>query len=353
MSSDLFEAIAFRGGAWAKNRLALAPMTNCQSHDDGSLGDAELAWIARRARGGFGVVETCAAHVSRDGKAFPGQLGMFDDALAPGLARVATAIREEDALALAQLHHGGMRAVESPDRWSAMPSEGVRAATEDDLARVIEDFAAAAARCERAGFHGVEIHGAHGYLLTQFLSAQNERADAWGGAFENRVRLTLEVTRAVRARVRSSFVVGVRLSPEDFGNARGMDLDESLATAKMLADEGADFVHASLWDASKNTKKRPEAHAVTLFREALPREVLVVVAGGIWTRADAESMLARGADLVALGRSAILNPDWPLEARDPAWQPKRPPISPEELRARAVSDVFVKYLRNWKNFVSP
>ena len=352
MSAELFEPVSFRGGAWAKNRVALAPMTNGQSHDDGSLGDAELRWLERRARGGFGVVSTCAAHVSEEGKAFPGQLGAWNDALGPGLARLAAALRAHEALALVQLHHGGVRALPSAERWSAVASEGTRAATEEDIARVIEDFAAAAARSERAGFGGVEIHGAHGYLLTQFLSAQNDRADAWGGSFENRARLTLDVTRAVRARVRSSFVVGVRLSPEDFGNAKGLDLDESLALAGALADEGVDYVHLSLWDASKNTKKRPDAHAATLFRAALPPEVLVVVAGAIWTRADAEAELARGADLVALGRTAIVNPDWPALARDASWEPRRPPLTPEEFHERDVSEVFVKYLRNWKNFVA-
>jgi 2,4-dienoyl-CoA reductase-like NADH-dependent reductase (Old Yellow Enzyme family) len=342
--SDPFAPIAFRSGAWAKNRIALAPMTNCQSEEDGSLGEAELRWLERRARGGFGVVETCAAFVSADGKAFPGQLGVHDDAMLPGMTRLASAIRAHESLGIVQLHHGGIRALE--------PKLTTDTATEADLARVIEDFAAAAARSERAGFQGVEIHGAHGYLLTQFLSAHNARTDAWGGSFENRARLLLEVTRAVRARVRPTFVVGVRLSPEDFGNAKGLDLDESLAVATTLADEGVDFVHASLWDASKSTKKRPEAHAVTLLRKALPPAVLVFVAGSLWTRADVESMLARGADVVALGRAAVLNPDWPLEAKDADWQPRRPPMSPAELRDRAVSDVFVGYLRNWKNFVT-
>ncbi len=319
-------------------------MTNCQSHDDGSLGDDELRWLARRARGGFGIVTTCASHVSRDGKGFPGQLGIFDDALLPGLVRVAETIRESESLGLVQIYHGGIRSLE--------PRDWVNDASEEDLARVIEDFAAAASRAERAGFAGVEIHGAHGYLLTQFLSALNARTDAWGGSFDNRARLLLEVTRAVRARVRPTFVVGVRISPEDFGNAKGMDLDESLELAKRVADESVDYVHLSLWNAKRNTTKRPDEHAVTLFRAALPPEVLVIACGGVWTRADADEQLARGADLVALGRSAILNPDWPKLAADPAWEPARPPMSPADLRARDVSDTFVKYLRNWKSFVT-
>ena len=318
-------------------------MTNCQSEADGSLGEAELRWLERRARGGFGIVTTCAAHVSREGQGFPGQLGVYEDTLLPGLERLAAVLREHETLGLVQIYHGGIRALE--------PRDWVRDATREEIARVIDDFASAAVRSEKAGFAGVEIHGAHGYLLTQFLSALNQRSDEWGGSFENRARLTLEVTRAVRARVKPASIVGVRISPEDFGNAKGMDLDESLALAKMLAKESVDYVHVSLWDAKKNTKKRPEAHAVTLFREALPPEVRVIVAGSVWTRTDAEEQLAKGADLVALGRSAILNPEWPKLAADPSWQPVRPPMSPAEFRERDVSDVFVKYLRNWKNFV--
>ncbi len=319
-------------------------MTNCQSEADGSLGDAELRWLERRARGGFGIVTTCAAHVSREGQGFPGQLGVHDDALLPGLKRLASALHEREALALVQIYHGGIRALE--------PRDWVNDATDEEITRVVDDFASAAVRAQSAGFDGVEIHGAHGYLLTQFLSAHNQRKDAWGGSFENRARLLLEVTRAVRARVKPTSIVGVRISPEDFGNAKGLDLDESLELAKLLGRERIDFLHLSLWNAKRNTTKRPEEHAVPLFRAALPKEVLVISCGGVWTRADADEQLARGADLVAMARAAILNPEWPKLADDPNWQPARPPMSPAEFRARDVSDTFVKYLRQWKNFVA-
>lgn len=319
-------------------------MTNCQSHEDGSLGDDEFKWLARRARGGFGITETCAAHVSRDGKGFPGQLGVYDDALLPGLEKLGAMMRESETIGLAQLYHGGERSDDKRD-W-------VHTASEADLARVIEDFASAAARCEKAGFAGVEMHGAHGYLLGQFLSAHNDRTDAWGGAFENRAKLIVEATRAVRARVRPSFVVGVRISPEDFGQAKGLDLDENLALARVLAGESIDFLHLSLWDCKRMTKKRPDASAITLFREALPKDVAVVACGSVWTREDADAAIAKGADIIALGRSAILNPSWPEHVADPAWQPARPPMSAEDLRARDVSETFVGYLRSFKNLVA-
>ena len=156
---------------------------------------------------------------------------MCDDRQLPGLTTLAHALRAHGAVPVVQLYHGGVR---SPARltgqrpWSASEFsedrpgfEVPRAATDDDLARVVRDFAAAAARARDAGFLGVELHGAHGYLLGQFLSAtMNTRDDAWGGPLAHRARLLREVTRAARDRGGPGFLVGVRLSPEDFGFTR-------------------------------------------------------------------------------------------------------------------------------------
>ncbi len=349
---SLFDPLVFRTGLSARNRVVLAPMTNMQSHADGSLGDDELRWLCSRADGGFGVVMTCAAHVARDGQGWAGELGIFDDVLLPGLTRLASALRQRGVVSIVQIFHGGLRADSTLTQlvpWSASDEDGARAATRQDLERVVEEFAAAASRAKRAGFDGVEIHGAHGYLFTQFLSAtQNRRTDAWGGPLENRARLLRDATRAIRASVGPSFTVGVRLSPEDFGNARGLDLDESVQTAAWLAEDGADFVHLSLWQALNTTAKRPTTHAIPLFRAALPPDVRILAAGAIWTRAEAEQVLAMGADAVALGRSAILNADWPLRAQDPSWEPARPPVTIEALRAGGLGPAFAESMRRFK-----
>jgi 2,4-dienoyl-CoA reductase-like NADH-dependent reductase (Old Yellow Enzyme family) len=359
VTSRLFEPLSFRTGLTAKNRVVLAPMTNKQSHEDGSLSDAELRWLVSRGRGGFGTVETCAAHVAKDGQGWPGELGVFDDALLPGLRRLAAALRAEGATSFVQIFHGGIRAdrsVSGVEPWSASadPSVPCRAATEGDLDRVIGQFGDAAARAEAAGFDGVEIHGAHGYLLTQFLSVvQNHRSDRWGGSLENRARLAREVTREVRRRTKPAFTVLYRLSPEDYGNAKGLDVDESIQVARWLAEDGIDGLHLSLWRAFENTKKHPEAHPVPLFRAALPTDVRVLVAGSVWTRLEAEALLARGADGVALARAAIVNPEWPLRIRDQAWEPRRPPLTFAELLANELSPPFADYMRGWKDFVAP
>ncbi len=341
-----------------KNRAWLAPLTNSQSHADGTLSDDEREWLMMRARGGFGVVETCAAHVAKDGQGWAGELGIFGDQHIAGLATLAAGLREAGALGLVQLFHGGLRSpatLTGETAWSASASgepDVARAATEADIARVLDQFEAAAVRAYEAGFGGVELHGAHGYLLCQFLSAtMNTRSDLWGGSLEGRARLAREAMRRVRGAVPATFVVGVRLSPEDFGNARGLDLDESLAVARWLADDGADFIHISLWNAQRNTVKRPEEHAVPLFRAAIPAEVPLVVAGGAWTRADAEDLLRKGATAVAVGRAAIANPDWADRVADPTWEPRRPPLTIAELRERGLNATFAEYMRRWKGFV--
>lgn len=353
--STLFEPLKFASGLEAPNRVVLAPMTNKTSHDDGTLSDDELHFLLSRADGGFGVVTTCASHVSKEGQGWPGELACHDDAHLLGLRRVSDGLRKRGAKSILQIFHGGLRADEAASGLPKIaPSglDGAKAATTEEITGLVAAFARAAGRAKDAGFDGVEIHGAHGYLLTQFLSrVQNTRVDDYGGPLENRARFLRDVVRAVRGEVGGSFTVGLRLSPEDFGNATGLDLDESIEVAKWGA-ELADYIHLSLWRSALPTTKRPDQHAVPLFRKALPEHVRILVAGSVWTRAEADALLEMGADAIALGRSAIANPDWPRRAREPGWEPWRPPFTPDELVARGLSPKFAEYMRAWKGFVS-
>ena len=356
--SSLFSPLVLRDGITSRNRIWLAPLTNMQSHPDGSCSELEETFLGKRAEGGFGLVESCASHVTQDGKAWPGELGCHDDAMIPGLTRLAAKIHAGGALASVQLFHGGLRAsteVSGLPIWSASAFEEAgaptpRAATDADLENIVPAFARAAARCEAAGFDAIELHGAHGYLLSQFLSTHyNQRTDRWGGSLENRARLIREVTRAVR-KAAPKLVLCVRLSPEDFGQTKGIDLDETVEVSKWLAEDGAEVIHLSLWRAALNSTKRPDTHPTPLFRAALPSRVRIVTAGSIWTKEEAEAQLAHGADAVALGRSAIANFDWPrrVERGDAI---ARPPVSVEHLLAQGLSPGFVEYMRKWKGFV--
>ncbi len=173
-----------------------------------------------------------------------------------------------------------------------------------------------------------------------------------GGSLEGRARLLRETVRAVRSAVPSRFVVGVRLSPDDFGNTQGLDLDESLQVARWLCEDGIDFLHLSLWNAQANTRKRPSEHPLPLFRRVVLPEVPIIAAGGVWSRADAEDLLDKGATAVALGRAAILNPDWPNRIEQANREPRRPPMTVAELAERGVSEGFASYLRRWNGFVA-
>ncbi|MEZ5341118.1 MAG: NADH:flavin oxidoreductase [Acidimicrobiales bacterium] len=352
---NMFSPLAFRRGKPMSNRFMLAPLTNTQSHDDGVLSDDEFTWLTMRAKGGFGAVMTCAAHVSATGQGFPGQLGIFDDKHLPGLSRLAAAIGETGALSLVQLQHAGNRApAELIGEAPMCPSDdgrGAREMTADDVAGTIEDFIAAAVRAEAAGFDGVELHGAHGYLICEFLSPElNRRTDSYGGSPENRARYLYEILAGVRERCSDNFIVGIRLSPERFGLELGeiVKLSESL-----LVDDRVDFLDVSLWDCFKE----PEDEAfkgrllADYFTELERGDTKLGFAGKLNQPSDIDRVMAMGIDFALLGRAAIIHHNYPqLYAED--FVAETPPVSPRHLAAEGVSAQFIKYLGNFPGFVS-
>ena len=196
-------------------------MTNMQSYDDGTLSDDEITWLLERAKGGFGIITTAATNVSKEGKAWNGEFGVFEDYQIPQLKKLTSSVHETKSIVIAQLFHGGMRAPESltgkiPISASKIPfkdsSTGfTRAASWCDIKRIIQDFSLAAGRCVKAGFDGVEIHGAHGYLITQFLGKNtNTRKDEWGGDISGRSKFLIEIYRSIKRFVPEFFIVGVR-----------------------------------------------------------------------------------------------------------------------------------------------
>ncbi|MBL8786658.1 MAG: NADH:flavin oxidoreductase [Deltaproteobacteria bacterium] len=367
-SAPFLRPLAFPRGQVARNSLWLAPLTNLQSEADGTLSDVEERWLLRRAEGGFGVIETCAAYVQQSGKTWPGQLGVDRDECLPRLRSLASGLRQRGALSIVQLFHGGARASRAlaGDLVSAtahaVGDDHARAATDEDLIGTIDSFRAAALRVAAAGFDGVEIHGAHGYLPAQFLSRTNQRDDRWGGSLENRARLLRTLVQEVR-RALPDHLVGVRLSPEDYGTVAGIDLDETATVAGWLAADGVDFVHASLWDHRQPSKKYPDEAPFQRIRAAVPLAIPVVAAGAFWTPAEASRWMhwaealpaadgSGGAVAVALGSAAIVNPDWPAHAAQPGWEPTRLPVSAEHLAAVAVGAPFIDYLRRRRGFVA-
>lgn len=353
----LLEPLALRRGPAWRNRLALAPLTNTQSHPDGTLSDDEHRWLTMRAKGGFGLVMTCASHVQAVGQGFPGQLGVFSDDHLPGLSRLAADLRAQGAVSAVQLHHAGYRSpadlVGRPVGPSDDEATGSRGLTTPEVAQLAEDFVLAALRAEAAGFDGVEVHGAHGYVLAQFLSAEdNRRTDRYGGGLAGRSRLLLEVLTGIRSRCRPDFQVGLRLSPERFGMRLGeiRELCQELLHGDLL-----DYLDLSLWDCAKQPVDEEFASRRLLhwFTDLDRGQTRLGVAGKVRSAPAAAELLADGVDFVLLGRAAILHHDFPERAaQDPGFTARPLPVTVDELTEEGLGPAFISYLRGWRAFVA-
>jgi 2,4-dienoyl-CoA reductase-like NADH-dependent reductase (Old Yellow Enzyme family) len=355
---SLSQALEFKSGQRMKNRFMLAPLTNSQSHADGRLSDEEFHWLTMRAKGQFGLTMTCAAHVQAVGQGFPGQLGIFSDEHLEGHKRLAEAIKSEDSVAVLQLHHAGMRSPEALiGQQPVCPSDdqetGSRALTLEEVKTLRDDFVAAAVRSQQAGYDGVEIHGAHGYIVCQFLSPEtNQRDDEYGGSLENRQRLMIEIAQGIRTQCGPNFMLGVRVSPERFG----MQLQEVLDTCQRLIDEDlADFLDISLWDSFKLPEE--EAHKdqslLDYFAQLDRGQVKLTVAGKIRTAEECRDVMNAKIDFVTIGRAAILHHDFPVKVlADSSFEPIATPVSRTHLLAEGLSPTFVEYMNSWKGFVA-
>mgnify|MGYP001205494179 FL=1 len=336
-----------------KNRFMLAPLTNSQSHEDGVMSDEEFHWLTMRSKGGFGLTMTCASHVQAIGKGFPGQLGIFSDIHLDGLSRLAKEIKLHNSIAIAQLHHAGMR---SPEKIigekPVCPSENkeffARALTLEEVHQLRDDFIKAAIRSEKAGFDGIELHGAHGYILCQFLSSEiNLREDEYGGSLENRSRLLQEIISGVRSECRDDFILGVRLSAERFG----VLLSESKELGQKLMTSGdIDFLDMSLWDAFKEPEEKEHQGKALIdhFAELNRAETRLGMAGNLRTPREVKKAMEKGIDWVMLGRAAILHHDFPLRyKKDSEFKPTEIPVSKEYLAKEGLSQKFIDYMSNW------
>lgn len=341
------------GSRTIDNRLAVAPMTTTQSNADGSLSEAEARWLERLANDGYGMIITCAAAISRTSIAFRQQLSFGDDAFVPALTKLTQRIDRPGTALIAQLCHGGSRAIpelagqppHSASRFE-LPLPGFIAPVPLSVAQIegiIEDFAAAAQRAERAGFHGVEFHGANGYLFTQFASTvTNHREDAWGGSLENRARFAREVVRATRARVAKDFIVGMRWSFESPFDA-GLDIDEGIRVMNWLAEDGVDYGHISHLDLAADSAKYPGESSLRRIREGVTRALPLMAAGGVNSAADLDRAVSLGADFVAVGRAAIGNARVPSKLAE-GESLARTPFQRSALATLSVSDDFVRCL---------
>jgi 2,4-dienoyl-CoA reductase-like NADH-dependent reductase (Old Yellow Enzyme family) len=340
-----------------KNSFMLAPLTNQQSFEDGRLSDDELHWLTMRAKGQFGLVMTCASHVQEVGKGFPGQLGIFSDTLMEGHKRLTAGIKAYGSLAVIQLHHAGMRSPkevidQAPVCPSAMEKHGARALSLEEVHQLRDDFISAAKRAQRCGYDGVEVHGAHGYILTQFLSSEiNRRTDEYGGSLQNRSRIVVEIIDGIREACGKEFLLGIRLSPERFG----MKLSEAKEICQLLIDGNQiDFLDISLWDCFKLPEEEQHQGKTLLkhFTELDRKNVKLTVAGKIRSGKDVQAILDEGVDFVTIGRSGILHHDFPSRVfNNPDFVPVETPVSRSYLKNEGLSEAFIDYMNKWPGFV--
>ena len=348
----LFEPLTFRSGVQLDNRLVMAPMTNFSSNADGRVTDAEVEYYARRSSGA-GLVITACANVTANGQGFPGEIGVERDDLVPSLRQLAQGIQAQGAKAVLQIFHGGRMcppdlvggdvvsasAVASERPNSAVPRE----LSDAEVQEIVAAFGEATRRAIEAGFDGVEIHGANGYLVQQFFSPHsNRRHDRWGGDVQGRLAFPLAVVESVQAAVRdhaqAPFLVGYRFSPEEPENP-GITMPDTLVLLDALAARDLDYLHVSLQDyrslPHSGDTGRPRLD--TLLAHLDGRTPLIGV-GSVWSADDALAVLQAGASLVALGRSLIVEPDWAQKVRAGRETELRTELTPDEQALLVVPD---------------
>lgn len=327
--TPILNPLTLPNGAVLKNRLLMAPMTTCTGFYDGTV-TSELVEYYRDRAGSIGTVIVECCFIDPKGPAFPGAIAIDSDNKIPGLAKIAHAIKTEGSKAILQIYHGG-RMVEpeliggrTPVAPSgiAAPREGAttpQALTAEEVEVMITKFGDAVNRAIKAGFDGVEIHGANTYLIQQFYSPNsNQRDDKWGGSRDNRARFPLEVLEITHKMVErfadSSFIIGYRFSPEEI-EVPGIRFDDTLYLLEKLAARGLDYVHFSVGQLLRSSivDREDPTPLITKYlaaRSATLARVPVIGVGGVVNKADAEMALESGYDLVAIGKACIAYPDW-------------------------------------------
>mgnify|MGYP000966688859 FL=1 len=326
--ATLFQTYTLNNGVTIKNRLVVAPMTHFGSQADGLISNQERTFLSNRA-GDMGMFITAATLVQKDGKAFHGQPEATGEHCLDSLKETAQILQQQGAKAILQIHHGGSKAMDDLldglDKISASASEAehAREATAKEVEALIASYAQAADLALRAGFDGVEIHGANTYLIQQFYSAQsNRRNDQWGGSLENRMRFPLAVIDAVVAvrekHQRDDFIIGYRFSPEEPGDD-GLTMTETGALIDALVQKPLQYLHVSLWEFDKKIRRGGDTAQTRMqfIHERINGKLPLIGVGNLFTADQILAAYETGwAEFIALGKTVMINPHIATQIRE-------------------------------------
>ena len=326
--APFFQTYTLNNGVTIKNRLVVAPMTHFGSQANGLISDQERTFLKNRAVD-MGLFITAATLVQKDGKAFHGQPEATGEHCLDSLKETAQILQQQGAKAILQIHHGGSKAIDDLldglDKISASASEAehAREATAEEVEALIASYAQAADLALRTGFDGVEIHGANGYLIQQFYSAQsNRRNDQWGGSLENRMRFPLAVIDAVVAvrekHQRDDFIIGYRFSPEEPGDD-GLTMTETGALIDALVQKPLQYLHVSLWEFDKKIRRGGDTAQTRMqfIHERINGKLPLIGVGNLFTADQILAAYETGwAEFIALGKTVMINPHIATQIRE-------------------------------------
>lgn len=320
-----YEPYKFKNGVIMRNHFALAPMTTYSSNDDLTLSDEEENYYHLRSKN-IGMVITAAAAVSKNAQAFDHQISVRDERYYESMKRLRKAIKRGGALAILQIHHGGRMnvpdmypnqdivapsSVKAEREYAVMP----RAMKTSEVYDTIDDFVNASKLAMKAGFDGVEIHGANTYLLQQFFSPHsNQRDDEFGGDLQKRMTFPRKIVEGILAAKKEmnkpKFIVGYRFSPEEVEQP-GITINDTIQFVDVLADYPIDYLHVSLgkYNQTPMRDKADQEEMATKLLRMIDKRIPLMGVGGISTKEDVEDAANLGYDLLSVGMVALADPD--------------------------------------------
>src|SRR3954452_8821392 len=336
---NVWSPFRFNSGREIANRFVMAPLTTDASNEDGTAPDNEIEFVRRRAASGFGAVISSAAYVADDGRSWQG-IGAAHDGHLSSLRRLAEAMRVEGGLAILQIYDGGRIAkpeligeqcLRAPSAIASLRpgAKTPRAMTADEVGGLIASFRDAAGLARKAGFDGVEIHGANHYAVHQFFSPRaNHRVEHGVGTLAKRMNFPLAVAQAVRDALGPKLITGFRVTPFE-SEPDGYTLEDAKLLCNELARLELDYISVSL-DDYRNSRPAgetrvyngpaeksytPAEHPVTEFARVIAGRSAIMASGGIKACTDAQGAIEMGADLLAVGRAVVVDPEWLSKVR--------------------------------------